>query len=192
MVVDVSVDAHFFCSRVAHNVVGTPNAGVSKFNFTSGKTHRLRLINTSGTALYLFSIDNHELIVIGELVENLEQLWIPIANISANDFVPVEPYTTDVVTLAVGQRTDILVKAIGKSGDTYWMRTRTPVLCSLTKQPFALAAIYYDGADTTKRPKSKAPSNWVKPTLLNCNNVSALLTYTIISKLALQGIMYLS
>lgn len=45
---------------------GTPNAGLSKFNFTSGKTHRLRLINTSATGLYLFSIDGHELTVIGE------------------------------------------------------------------------------------------------------------------------------
>ena len=52
---------------------------------------------------------------------------------AANDYVPVEPYITNVITFGVGQRTDVLVKATGKPGDTYWMRTKIPVLCSLTK-----------------------------------------------------------
>jgi hypothetical protein len=41
----------------------------------------------------------------------------------ANDFKPVIPYTTKVVTLAVGQRTDVVVEAVGKPGDSYWMRS---------------------------------------------------------------------
>jgi FtsP/CotA-like multicopper oxidase with cupredoxin domain len=63
----------------------TANAGVSKFSFTSGKKHRLRLINMSAEAMQKFSIDGHTMTVI------------------ANDFVPVEPYEVAVVTLAVGQ-----------------------------------------------------------------------------------------
>jgi FtsP/CotA-like multicopper oxidase with cupredoxin domain len=63
----------------------TANAGVSKFSFTSGKKHRLRLINMSAEAMQKFSIDGHKMTVI------------------ANDFVPVEPYDVAVVTLAVGE-----------------------------------------------------------------------------------------
>lgn len=63
----------------------TANAGVSKFSFTSGKKHRLRLINMSAEAMQKFSIDGHTMTVI------------------ANDFVPVEPYDVAVVTLAVGE-----------------------------------------------------------------------------------------
>jgi FtsP/CotA-like multicopper oxidase with cupredoxin domain len=28
----------------------------------------------------------------------------------ANDFVPINPYTTDVITLGVGQRSDVIVR----------------------------------------------------------------------------------
>lgn len=63
----------------------TANAGVSKFPFTSGKKHRLRLINMSAEAMQKFSIDGHKMTVI------------------ANDFVPVEPYEVSVVTLGVGR-----------------------------------------------------------------------------------------
>lgn len=40
----------------------------------------------------------------------------------ANDFVPVQPYVTDLVTLGTGQRTDVIVKAIGKPTDSVFMR----------------------------------------------------------------------
>ncbi len=60
------------------------NAGLSKFNFISGKKHRLRLINTGAAGTQKFSIDNHTMTVI------------------ANDFIPLEPYQTKIVTLAVG------------------------------------------------------------------------------------------
>ena len=69
----------------------TPNAGVSKFQFQSGKKHRLRLINTSAEGIQKFSIDGHTMTVI------------------ANDFVPINPYSTGVVTLGVGQRADVVV-----------------------------------------------------------------------------------
>lgn len=38
----------------------------------------------------------------------------------ANDFVPVQPYTTSVVTLGVAQRTDIIVRF-----PSIWMRGLT-------------------------------------------------------------------
>jgi len=63
----------FDCSTKAagDNTKCTNNAGLSKFKFTTGKTHRLRLINGGSAGLQRFSIDNHTMTVI------------------ANDYVPV-------------------------------------------------------------------------------------------------------
>ena len=63
--------------------LGVSNAGISKFNFQTGKTHRLRLINSGAEATLKFSIDNHDMTVI------------------ANDFMPIRPYDTRMVTLGV-------------------------------------------------------------------------------------------
>lgn len=74
---------NFNCSLVTDGSHCTPNAGLSKFHFTSGKVHRLRLINAGAEGLQRFSIDGHNMTVI------------------ANDFVPVVPYERNVVTLGV-------------------------------------------------------------------------------------------
>ena len=76
--------------------------------------------------------------------------------VMANDFVPVRPYTTNVVTLGIGQRTDVIVKANMPSDSAVWMRSDISTNCSLTNQPHALAAIYYDKADTSKTPNTTA------------------------------------
>lgn len=141
---------NYDCSLAKPGVNCTSNAGISKFKFTSGKTYRLRLINGSAEALLRFSIDNHNMTVM------------------ANDFVPIRPYTTDQVTLGVGQRTDIIVKANLPAGSSVFMRSLISS-CSLvapTTQTEALAAIFYNGADETKTPSSN-------PTLINdtlCGN----------------------
>jgi Multicopper oxidase len=90
--------------------------------------------------MQLFSIDNHEMTVI------------------ANDFVPVVPYKTNIVTLGIGQRTDVLVTANGKDTDAVWMRSNISIAtgCSFSSQPLALAVIYYPKADTTKSPTTTA------------------------------------
>ncbi|EXJ66009.1 uncharacterized protein A1O5_10986 [Cladophialophora psammophila CBS 110553] len=116
----------------------TPNAGLSKFKFQSGKKHRLRLINAGAEGLQKFTIDSHTMTVI------------------ANDFVPVKPYKADVITLGVGQRTDIIVEGAGKPTDAVWMRSDISTLCSHTNQSHALAAIYYEEADTSATPTSVA------------------------------------
>ena len=87
--------------------------------------------------------------------------------IIANDFVPITPYTTSVVTLGVGQRTDVLVKASGKFTDTVWMRSDIDLACfPSTNQPHALAAIYYPEAEKNVRPNTTAT-----PWTSNCANV---------------------
>ena len=77
---------NFACGNSTGNsTTGTcvNNAGLSKFNFTSGKKHRLRLMNTGIAAIQKFSIDNHKMTII------------------ANDFIPIVPYEATIVTLGV-------------------------------------------------------------------------------------------
>ncbi|KAI1080101.1 Cupredoxin [Whalleya microplaca] len=113
----------------------TPNAGVSKFRFQPGRTHRLRLINAGAEGAQRISLDGHNMTVI------------------AHDFVAVSPYETQIVTLGVGQRADVLVHAHGAPGEAYWLRANMTA-CSKTTQPLALAAVYYEGADEDAAPDS--------------------------------------
>ncbi|KAF6804924.1 Laccase-2-like protein 1 [Colletotrichum musicola] len=148
---------NFNCSTVAagDNTKCTNNAGISKFKFQTGKTHRLRLINAGAEGTQRFSIDGHTMTVI------------------ANDFVQVEPYDTKVVTLGIGQRTDVLIKAnAGDSRSAFWMRSNLTT-CSLATQPYALAAVYYDQADENKTPTSNA---WNVPDPGTCTNDDLSLT----------------
>ncbi|KAI1777419.1 putative multicopper oxidase [Hypoxylon cercidicola] len=119
------------------------NAPLASFNFTSGKTHRLRLINTSAFAVQKISIDGYSMSVI------------------ANDYVPIVPYETDVVTLAPGQRSDVLVDATGGPSDSAWLRAYKPPNCSPGKQGsyLATAAIFYEDADRTQPPSTQAGEN---------------------------------
>lgn len=120
----------------------TPNAPRAVFHFQSGKTYRIRLINPSSAAVEKFTIDGHKFTVI------------------ANDFVEIEPYETDHITLAVGQRSDILVKATGKPTDAYWMRAYKPPPCWPTRGgDEAKAAVFYERADVTKDPTTSPGPN---------------------------------
>ncbi|KAJ2974397.1 hypothetical protein NUW58_g8671 [Xylaria curta] len=125
----------------------TSNAGLSKFKFQSGKTHRLRFVNTGSEGVERISIDNHIMTVI------------------ANDFVEIKPYDTKVVTIGVGQRVDVLVRANGTEC-AYWLRSNL-TSCSNAKQPFARAVIYYDKADTDTIPTS---TPWDVPDPQTCTN----------------------
>ena len=117
----------------------TSNAGLAKFKFQTGKVHKLRLINAGSAVTQKFTIDGYTMKVI------------------AVDFVPVKPYDTKVVTLGIGQRTDVLVTANGKPTDAVWMRADMDVGCYPgAEQPHALAAIYYPKANQNARPNTTA------------------------------------
>ncbi|GAM86790.1 hypothetical protein ANO11243_048100 [Dothideomycetidae sp. 11243] len=126
------------CLDAPSNLRCTPNAGLSKFKFTAGKKHRLRLINSGAEAVQKFSIDGHKMTVM------------------ANDFVQIDPYVTDLITLGVGQRTDIVVEADGNPNSTYWMRANISLPCSLNDgiSPDAVAVVYYDNATQNAVPTS--------------------------------------
>ena len=140
---------NYNCSLVTDGTPCVNNAGLSKFQFQTGKKHRLRLINAGAEAIQKFSIDGHKMTVM------------------ANDFVPIEPYETEIVTLGVGQRSDVIVEANGKDDLTYWMRS-TISNCSQTIQPYAQAIIYYPHAPQDQKPTTTA---WVDTTS-ECANVS--------------------
>lgn len=82
----------------------------------------------------------------------------------ATDYVPVVPYTADVITLGVGQRTDILVTASQPPMSSWWMRSQLPgqALCGGLgtpsgpggSYPQVLAEIYYDVAPPGVTPTS--------------------------------------
>lgn len=131
----------FDCSNsniTAHNLTCSADAEYSVFRFTSGKTYRLRIMNVSSQGMQRFTIDGMNMTVI------------------AQDFVPVVPYETDIVTIGIGQRTDIIVTASGKSPDSVWMRSDVSDKCSTSTQGFAKAAIYYEDADTSILPSTSA------------------------------------
>lgn len=79
--------------------------GGSRFetNFKSGKSYRLRLVNTAIDTMFKFGIDNHTLTVI------------------AADLVPIVPFETEMLSIGIGQRYDVVVKADQAPGN-YWMR----------------------------------------------------------------------
>jgi FtsP/CotA-like multicopper oxidase with cupredoxin domain len=88
-----------------------------------------------------FSIDGHKFTVVSQ------------------DFVPIKPYDADLITLGVGQRADVIITAVGKAKDAFWMRSTLgvgPTSCSLADgtSPNAMAALYYEGADDTAVPTS--------------------------------------
>ena len=58
------------------------------------------------------------------------------------------------VTLGVGQRTDVLVTAKNNDTAPVWMRSDISKTCSTPSKPNALAVIYYSGTNTTVKPTS--------------------------------------
>ncbi|KAI1387162.1 multicopper oxidase [Hypoxylon trugodes] len=82
-------------------------------SFNSGTSYRLRLVNGAIDTFFKFSIDNHTMQVI------------------AADFIPVQPYTTNIVDIAIGQRLDVIVTADQASvADNFWMRAIPQSACS--------------------------------------------------------------
>lgn len=64
------------------------SGGISRKVFQEGKKYLFKLINTSAASMFLFSIDDHEL----EVIEA--------------DLVPIKPFKTDSLFVAIGKRTD--------------------------------------------------------------------------------------
>ncbi|KAI1167575.1 multicopper oxidase [Nemania serpens] len=98
--------------------------GGSRFetNFKSGKSYRLRLVNTAIDTMFKFGIDNHTLTVI------------------AADLVPIVPFETEMLSIGIGQRYDVVVKADQAPGN-YWMRSIPQLTCSANEMTLNIKGI---------------------------------------------------
>ncbi|GAB7365366.1 hypothetical protein MBLNU230_g6445t1 [Neophaeotheca triangularis] len=87
----------------------TSNSGgsYSRTTLTQDRKHRLRIINMSVDNHLIVSLDGHNMQVI------------------TADFVPIEPYTTNSIFVAIGQRYDVIIEANQTPG-AYWFRAEVP------------------------------------------------------------------
>lgn len=106
-----------------------------ELNFTPGKKHLLRLVNTGAEVIFRFGIDNHKMTVI------------------AMDWVPIKPYETKTLLLAVGQRYDVIVEADQEPGD-YWMRAVPMLTCfAINRRAHNIRGIVRYDASSKEEPK---------------------------------------
>lgn len=155
---------NFDCSTVNDGRPCTSDVPRAKFKFQKGKAHRLRLINSGAAGQQVFSIDEHEMIVI------------------ANDFVPIVPYTTKTVFLGVSKPC-FLRKYLLWLTSSRWasvpmsllkpLETRTSLIgCARTSQLYAtyLVNLKHWRRYTTKKPTlptSQSPNHGPTPTTAN-------------------------
>ncbi|KAL4948633.1 laccase [Aspergillus filifer] len=106
--------------------------------FVEGTSYRLRLVNAAVDTHFKFMVDNHTLTVI------------------ASDLVPIEPYETTVLNIAMGQRYDIIVTANQASvADSFWLRAIPQAACSENESTNNIKGIIYYG-DSTSTPDTIA------------------------------------
>lgn len=99
-----------------------------------GKKHLFRFVNSAAQNMFSVHFDNHVMQVI------------------AVDFVPITPYTTDWLNIAIGQRFDVIITANQPSGN-YFLRAVTqtgcPSECDNNGLGSANGIIQYAGATLT-------------------------------------------
>jgi FtsP/CotA-like multicopper oxidase with cupredoxin domain len=139
----------------ASNILINGNAknsnGQGSYNqvtITKGKKYRLRLVNISVDSYIRVSLDNHNMTVM------------------TSDFVPINPFTTQWLLLAIGQRYDVVINANQASGN-YWFRAESQTGCFSSQAATGLAIWTYADA-TAGTPSSTAftePSGCLEPAM---------------------------
>ncbi|KAK0707618.1 ascomycete fungal laccase from thielavia arenaria [Lasiosphaeris hirsuta] len=114
-----------------------PGGSYAKVVLTPGKRHLLRLINPSVDNTFTVSIVGHSMTVV------------------ANDFVPVNAYTTRSLYLGVGERYDVTIDA-SQPVANYWINVTFSAsgVCGTSKNPYPAAILGYAGAGS-KNPKDR-------------------------------------
>lgn len=122
-----------------------------KQKYPRAKRYLLRLINTSFDTTFVFSIDNHNLTVIGA------------------DFVPIHNYTNTSVLVGIGQRYQVVIEAnpianasqpVPQDGN-FWMRTYVAGCTNTATYPrgYELSGILRYNSSSTAIPNSTAWNN---------------------------------
>jgi FtsP/CotA-like multicopper oxidase with cupredoxin domain len=104
--------------------------------FVKGKKYLLRIVNSAIDSLFKLSLDNHTLTVI------------------STDFVPIQPYQTDVLSIGIAQRYDVIIEATDPIGvGNYWLRAVPQLACSDNANPDDIRGIirygFHQGDPTT-------------------------------------------
>ncbi|KAK4450874.1 multicopper oxidase [Podospora aff. communis PSN243] len=108
--------------------------------FEEGKSHRIRFINTAMDTMYKISFDDHEMEVISA------------------DFVSIQPFTTKVLPIAIGQRYDVIVKATAGGGN-HWLRAVAMGSCGSGRdEGFDVRAIVRYDPNNKDTPAEKEPT----------------------------------
>lgn len=128
----------------------------SRFNmsFTAGDSHRIRLVNGAiDTHWYIGS--NLTKILLAK--KNSRKFMIDSHNLTviAMDLVPIVPYTTQVLSIGMGQRYDVVVDASESSGN-YWMRAIPQTTCSDNENADNIKGIVMYSSTNTTEPDSTA------------------------------------
>jgi len=108
---------------------------------TAGKKYKLRLINTSVDNHFRMSLDRHSFHVIQA------------------DFVPIDPYETDWVFLAIGQRYDVIFEAT-ENPDNYWFRAEVQSGCGANQNALGIRAIFNYKGVQLGTPSSSPEANY--------------------------------
>lgn len=107
----------------------------AKMTVTKGKRYRIRIINTSVDNTFSVSLDGHPFTVM------------------TSDFVPIKSFVTTQLTLAIGQRYDVMINA-NQTVDNYWFRVSVGTDCgsnAMTTKGIQMGAILsYTGASSGK------------------------------------------
>ncbi|KAH6869777.1 multicopper oxidase-domain-containing protein [Thelonectria olida] len=119
---------YYCCKKTDPQCVG--NSNLTTFNFEAGKTYKMSLVNTATSTQMTFWIDNHSFSVV------------------AADFVPITPYNTSILNIAIGQRYEIIVHANASTatGTNFWIHARD---CSMPGARSELGIIRYDHSSET-------------------------------------------
>ncbi|KAJ5721104.1 Multicopper oxidase type 3 [Penicillium malachiteum] len=113
-----------------------------------GTSYRLRLVSPSIDTFYQFSIDGHSLEVI------------------AMDLVPIVPFKTDVINIAMGQRYDVIVTANqGHIAESFWMRAVPTFPCSGNDMADNIRGIMHYGQN------AEIPTTKGFPVYIGCNDI---------------------
>ncbi|KAI9836049.1 MAG: hypothetical protein M1819_001660 [Sarea resinae] len=124
------------------NGTNTYDDGGSRFEttFEEGRTYLIRLVNAGIDSHFKFSLDNHTMTVI------------------ATDFVPIVPYTTEVLSIGMGQRYDILITANQSSSSSYWLRAIPQTTCSNNDNPTDIKGIVRYSSNSTNATTTTDPT----------------------------------
>ncbi|KAH8590547.1 probing oxygen channels in Melanocarpus Albomyces laccase [Bisporella sp. PMI_857] len=117
-----------------------PGGSYYKVKLTPGKRHLLRLINPSVENNFVVSLVNHQMTVI------------------ANDFVPINSFTTSSLFMGIGQRYDVTIDASQPVGN-YWFNVTfsNTGACGTSVNPAPAAIFSYNGAPNTLPTVTGAP-----------------------------------